>query len=386
MTKEYMVARDGEQFGPYEPSVLLDYMAQGHVVPEDYIWCAEMANWETMSSMKEQVEREVAQAAAIQSTAPAIVDLPLAAPTICDTPQADAPLSAGQTRQTEPAATSGAATPTILGGPLPAPTVLDTPQTNEPPSTAHDSYRQVRETAAAQSVAAATVLDTPLPAPTVLDALGVGYTGCPSHAVFLTSGKLLTKRWLRAAGLPTAEWFEEGDLQRLGDTPRPVTPGAWIVKGVWEHASVGLDEDSVLEASDTAPLREALDRLRGRVGGEAFVERFIDGREFNIALLGGGPDGPEVLPAAEIEFCGYTAERRKVVGFNAKWVEDSFAYTHTFRRYDFPASDAGLIGALGDLSCRCWREFDLRGYARLDVRVDGAGRPSVLEINANTCI
>lgn len=192
MTKEYMVARDGEQFGPYEPSVLLDYLAQGHVVPEDYIWCAEMADWETMSSMKEQVEREVAQATAIQPTAPAIVDLPLAAPTVLDTPQASAPLSAGQTRQTEPAAAPGSATPTVLDLPLPAPTVLDTPQsneppsfaavwtklaqvldaprTNEPPSTAHDRHRQVRETAAAQSVAAATVLDTPLPAPTVLDA------------------------------------------------------------------------------------------------------------------------------------------------------------------------------------------------------------------------
>jgi len=92
MTKDYMVARDGEQFGPYEPSVLLDYLAQGHVVQEDYIWCAEMANWETMSSMKEQVEREVAQAAAIQPTTPAILDLPLAAPTVLDTPQASAPI------------------------------------------------------------------------------------------------------------------------------------------------------------------------------------------------------------------------------------------------------------------------------------------------------
>jgi len=170
MTKDYMVARDGEQFGPYEPSVLLDYLAQGHVVQEDYIWCAEMANWETMSSMKEQVEREVAQAAAIQPTTPAILDLPLAAPTVLDTPQASAPVSAGQTRPTEPAAAPGSATPTVLDLPLPAPTVLDAPRTNEPPSTTHDRHRQVRETAAAQSVAAATVLDTPLPAPTVLDA------------------------------------------------------------------------------------------------------------------------------------------------------------------------------------------------------------------------
>jgi D-alanine-D-alanine ligase len=166
-----------------------------------------------------------------------------------------------------------------------------------------------------------------------------------------------------------------------------VTPGAWIIKSVWEHASVGLDEDSVVEASDTAPLRSALDRLRGRVGGEGFVERFIDGREFNIALLGRGPDRePEVLPAAEIEFRGYGPERPKVVGFSAKWDEASFAYQHTFRRYEFGAEDAGLLARLADLSRRCWSEFDLRGYARVDFRVDEAGEAWILEVNANPCI
>lgn len=224
-------------------------------------------------------------------------------------------------------------------------------------------------------------------APAVLDAAGIRYTGCPSQAVWLTSGKLLSKRMLRAAGLPTPEWFEEHDLPGSGAPPRAVVPGAWIVKSVWEHASVGLDEDSVVTASSTGPLRAALDRLRERVGGEGFVERFIDGREFNLALLGTGPGRePEVLPAAEIEFRDYAPGRPRVVGFNAKWVEDSFAYQHTFRRYEFPPSDAPLLDSMRTLAVACWREFGLRGYARVDFRVDAGASPWILEINANPCI
>ncbi len=226
-------------------------------------------------------------------------------------------------------------------------------------------------------------------APTMLDAMGIRYTGCPSPAVWLTSGKLLTKRWLRAAGLPTAEWFEQGDLARAG-AGSGVAPGPWIIKSVWEHASVGLDDDSVIDApapGGAGVLAGALARLRSRVGGEGFAERFIDGREFNIGLLARpGGDEPEVLPAAEIEFRDFPPERRKVVGFSAKWVEDSFAYQHTIRTYEFGAEDGVLLGELRRLSLRCWEEFGLRGYARVDFRVDAAGRAWILEINGNPCI
>ena len=34
----------------------------------------------------------------------------------------------------------------------------------------------------------------------------------------------------------------------------------------------------------------------------------------------------------------------------------------------------------------CWEGFGLSGYARVDFRVDAAGKPWVLEVNANPCI
>ena len=45
-----------------------------------------------------------------------------------------------------------------------------------------------------------------------------------------------------------------------------------------------------------------------------------------------------------------------------------------------------LLKLLEETACRCWKIFGLRGYARVDFRVDAAHRPWVLEINANPCI
>ena len=76
-----------------------------------------------------------------------------------------------------------------------------------------------------------------------------------------------------------------------------------IVKPVWEHGSLGLDEDSVLRGDDAA---RAIDERNLRWKTEHFAEAFLDGREFNLSLLD-GPSGPAVLPIAEIVFEGFVA-------------------------------------------------------------------------------
>ena len=53
---------------------------------------------------------------------------------------------------------------------------------------------------------------------------------------------------------------------------------------------------------------------------------------------------------------------------------------------DFVREDDALLNELRDISEKCWKHFNLRGYARIDFRVDKQGKPWVLEINANPCI
>ncbi|MGA2380725.1 MAG: D-alanine--D-alanine ligase [Spirochaetia bacterium] len=219
-------------------------------------------------------------------------------------------------------------------------------------------------------------------APMLLDSLGIPYTGAPCEAILLTSHKLLAKKILHAAGVDTPPWTPAADSLSAA----PAFPPPWIVKSVWEHASVGLEDGSVA-ATHAALADEISRRTRTERIEHLFVEGYIEGREFNLALLGGTSDGePESLPPAEIQFLGYPVGKPKMVGYKAKWDEGSFEYNNTPRRFDFPPGDDGLIGALLSVSRKCWKAFELRGYARVDFRVDGPGRPWVLEINTNPCI
>ncbi len=217
--------------------------------------------------------------------------------------------------------------------------------------------------------------------PALLDALRIPYTGSPAESLMLTTNKLLTKRLLAMQGLPTLDWADLSGCEDGCDLPL----ARYILKPVSEDASVGLDDDALVDLLDARQLRPIMRARSESLGLEVFAERFVDGREFNLSVLADA-SGPQVLPPAEIEFVGYTPEQPRLVGYRAKWDADSYEYHHTPRRFDFPASDAPLLAELTRLSLACWRLFGLRGYARVDFRVDNAGRPWILEINANPCI
>jgi D-alanine-D-alanine ligase len=132
-------------------------------------------------------------------------------------------------------------------------------------------------------------------------------------------------------------------------------------------------------------LRDEIRKRLEEIGAEGFAERYIDGREFNISILAGN-DGPEVLPPAEIEFVGYSADKPRIVGYKAKWDEKTVEYRNTPRRFGFGMPDRPLLRALKGNALRCWDLFQLRGYARVDYRVDRNGTPWILEINSNPCL
>ena len=206
--------------------------------------------------------------------------------------------------------------------------------------------------------------------PALLESLRVPYTGCSSNALGLTSHKLLAKQQLLRAGLPTPAIFSAA----IPDD------GPWIVKSVWEHASLGIDDSSV--AHGAAAVTTVLAARRAEFGGDWFAERFVPGRELNVAVLA-ADNGPRVLPVAEIRFEHFPADKPAIVGYAAKWHPDSFEYRNTVRRF-------GVEPALSLLAERvalaCWELFALDGYARVDLRVDAEGLPWVLEVNANPCL
>ena len=102
-------------------------------------------------------------------------------------------------------------------------------------------------------------------------------------------------------------------------------------------------------------------------------------------MIGNGGQ-PVVLPIAEIKFIDFPVEKPKIVGYRAKWDEDSFEFKNTVRHFVDEKKEETLSNQIKQICLKCWEVFDLRGYARVDFRMDENGRLYVLEINANPCI
>lgn len=209
--------------------------------------------------------------------------------------------------------------------------------------------------------------------PALLHALQIPYTGNQTVAMFHAAGKTITKQILQQAGLPVPASYKPSEANHLPD-------GKYILKPVWEEGSLGLDEEAVFDipGKDISELMRFSDHSH-------FIEPFIDGREFNVSLLA-SDDGVQALAAAEIRFVDFPENKPKILGYKAKWKEDSFEYLNTIRTYELGAKAAILQKRLADIAVECWNVLGLRGYARVDFRMDERGNPFVIEVNANPCI
>ncbi|WP_461210173.1 D-alanine--D-alanine ligase family protein [Desulfocurvus sp. DL9XJH121] len=215
-------------------------------------------------------------------------------------------------------------------------------------------------------------------APALLEDIPLPFTGAGSDAMALSSNKIFAKHVLASAGIPTpAARAMDGRILHGGDAG-----DGWIVKSVWEHASIGLERDCVLRDADHGELLRAMARLAPRMGGQCLAEAYVHGREASVSLLD-GPDGPTLLPPAEILFPDQPEHEPRVVGWRAKWDDDSDESKGTPRRFGL---EPDLAERLGRAALDCWRAFGLSGYARVDFRVDESGAAQVIDVNANPCL
>jgi D-alanine-D-alanine ligase len=213
--------------------------------------------------------------------------------------------------------------------------------------------------------------------PGTLARIGLPYTGADERALTVTGDKPRAKAMLREAGLPTSDWGEPPDFDGVNED------ATLIVKSALEDCSLGLDDASVVRGIAAARARAEL--CTRKYGGRWFAESYIDGREFNIAVLGSA-NGPIVLPLAEMTFQEWQSGRPRIVGYKAKWDDDSFESTRTVRGFGIEDEDPILAGRLRALAEAAWNLFALTGYARVDFRVNAKNEPLILEINPNPCL
>ncbi len=207
-----------------------------------------------------------------------------------------------------------------------------------------------------------------------LEEFGLRFTGSPASALLLALDKAAAARELRRHGIRTADHqLLDGDNIEGFRLKFPC-----IVKPRADDASHGLSENSVV--FDTGALISEVKATVERYdGAPALVEELLPGREFNVTVF--GATRPEILPLSEII---YTLPEGlpKILTFAAKWEPQSSYFQNT--NVKCPAQVTPELAAeLRTTALAAFKAMGCRGYARVDIRLNSAGQPVVMEINAN---
>ncbi len=208
---------------------------------------------------------------------------------------------------------------------------------------------------------------------------GIPYTGASALALGIALDKGLSKDLFLANNIRTPRHFQV----RPGD--RVVHPEGMeyplIVKPVREDASIGIDDRAIVTSFEELRARVAFVHEEFRQG--ALVEEYIDGRELNVGVIGSGGGAMTTLPISEITFDAMPKGAKRIVSYEAKWVEESPLYHTTVPKC--PAVlDAALEEEARSLALRAARVIGLRDYGRVDMRLSDRGNTLfVLEANPN---
>jgi D-alanine-D-alanine ligase len=208
-----------------------------------------------------------------------------------------------------------------------------------------------------------------------LELLRVAYTGCNPRGLMLARDKALSKTLLSYHRIPVPE-FVVVHVGRKARRPRRLA-FPLIVKSLTQEASIGISQASVVYDDDK--LRERVAFIHSSVGTDAIIERYIDGRELYVGILGN--QRLRVFPVWELHFTNMPDDAHRIATERVKWS------TKYQRKYGIKTRAAALsaeaAAGIQRLCKRVYRTLDLSGYARIDLRMDEGGRLFVIEANPN---
>lgn len=213
--------------------------------------------------------------------------------------------------------------------------------------------------------------------PSWLELQKVPYTGCNPRGMVLSRGKALAKRIVAPLRIPVPDHFVAPIGRKIRRPPRMGFP--LIVKSLTEHASAGISQASVVDTDER--LVQRIGFIHERIGTDALIEEYIDGRELYVSVLGNRR--LQVLPTWELMFTNMPEGSARIA---SAWAKRNVAYQE--RRGILQGHAADIDAERGEeirrMAKRIYRAFELDGYARIDFRLSARdGRLYFLEANAN---
>jgi len=210
----------------------------------------------------------------------------------------------------------------------------------------------------------------------LLELLRVPYTGCNPRGLMLARGKDLSKKLLKYHRVPVPAFavFPIGKkVRRPGRLKFPL-----IVKSLWEDASLGIAQASIVDSDEKLAERVAF--IHKRLNTPAIAEQFIDGREIYVGVLGN--DRIQVMPVWELSFSNLAEGAHAIA---TEKVKHDPIYQEKRGILQGPAQDLSpkVTTKIRTLAKRIAHTLELDGYGRIDFRLSKDNVPYFIEANPN---
>src|SRR5215213_8112457 len=221
--------------------------------------------------------------------------------------------------------------------------------------------------------------------PAICEFFDVPYSGSDPFTLSLCLHKGRTKEVLSVNGIANAPFVlidSEAELDRfVGDARRrvalPTSDAPLFVKPVQEGSSKGITERNLVRSVDELEAQTRF--LLATYDQPVIVEAFLPGAEFTCGVLGNGADA-RVLPLVGMNFRSLPPGALPIYGYEAKWIWDT--PDDPLDIFECPARiDLRLQDAIEDVVLRAYRVLGCRDWSRIDVRLDAAGVPNIVEAN-----
>jgi D-alanine-D-alanine ligase len=199
----------------------------------------------------------------------------------------------------------------------------------------------------------------------LLEVMGIPYTGSGVLASALGMHKIAAKKVVRGSGVGTPDYLEITPGEPAAETAARVEAELGLpvmLKPVEEGSSLGVSKCA--EVDDlSASVQRGLAEF-----GTMFAERFVLGQEITVGVLQ-RRDSTEALPILEL------VPKNEFYDFEAK-------YTKGMTDFILPARlEAGVYAEAQRVAIAAFEAIGCRGYARVDMMVDGDGVPWFVELN-----
>jgi D-alanine-D-alanine ligase len=209
-----------------------------------------------------------------------------------------------------------------------------------------------------------------------LELMKTPYTGCNPRGLTLTHDKALCRKILgyhRVPGPRIAVFTMNRKVKRPKRLEFPL-----FVKSAVEDASLGISQASVV--TNDEKLVERVKFIHERVGTDALVEEYIEGREIYVSVLGN--DRLATFPILEMDFGKMPDDQHRIATAKVKW-DEAYQERIDITVRPIEGLDPGIERKISALARRAFRALGMSGYARIDLRLDETGQPYLIEINAN---